>query len=80
MRPAQLFNDQPYKLELIDGLAKGGIDEYGNETSREASHQHLQVRITLRTCAAGRMLKHTDQIPSDGFKLMSCRWGLLAGR
>ena len=26
-----LFNDQPYKLELIDGLAKGEVDEYGNE-------------------------------------------------
>src|SRR5262245_51598698 len=28
-----LFEGQPYKQELIDGLAKGGIDEYGNETS-----------------------------------------------
>ncbi len=27
-----LFHDQPYKLELIDGLAKGQIDENGNET------------------------------------------------
>jgi len=24
------FKDQPYKLELIDGLEKGGFDEYGN--------------------------------------------------
>ena len=30
----QLFADQPYKLELIDGLEKGGIDEYGNEAKR----------------------------------------------
>ena len=29
----QLFQGQPYKLELIDGLAKGGIDEYGNESA-----------------------------------------------
>jgi threonyl-tRNA synthetase len=28
-----LFDGQPYKLELIDGLAKGGVDEYGNEVS-----------------------------------------------
>src|SRR4028118_575772 len=27
----QLFNEQPYKLELIEGLAKGEVDEYGNE-------------------------------------------------
>ena len=25
-----LFADQPYKIELIDGLAAGGADEYGN--------------------------------------------------
>src|SRR5262245_31668784 len=25
-----IFKDNPYKLELIDGLAKGGQDEYGN--------------------------------------------------
>src|SRR5512136_2853463 len=24
------FADQPYKLELIDGLERGGLDEYGN--------------------------------------------------
>src|SRR3990172_8722065 len=23
------FKDQPYKIELIDGLDKGGVDEYG---------------------------------------------------
>src|SRR5512135_3076944 len=26
----QIFKDQPYKLELIDGLEQGGFDEYGN--------------------------------------------------
>jgi len=26
----EIFKDQPYKLELIDGLEKGGTDEYGN--------------------------------------------------
>lgn len=29
----QVFADQPYKVELIDGLAKGDIDEYGNEVA-----------------------------------------------
>ena len=28
----QLFKDQPYKLELIDGIAKGGVNEYGEES------------------------------------------------
>ena len=26
----EIFKDQPYKLELIDGLEEGGLDEYGN--------------------------------------------------
>jgi threonyl-tRNA synthetase len=26
----QQFADQPYKIELIEGLEKGGLDEYGN--------------------------------------------------
>ena len=30
----ELFSDQPYKLELIQGLSKGGVDENGNESER----------------------------------------------
>ena len=29
-RAKQQFADQPYKIELIEGLEKGGLDEYGN--------------------------------------------------
>src|SRR5574341_1176732 len=29
----QLFADQPYKLELIDGLEAGGFDEYGEQVA-----------------------------------------------
>jgi threonyl-tRNA synthetase len=28
-----LFAGQPYKIELIEGLEKGGVDEYGNPTT-----------------------------------------------
>ncbi len=31
----QVFKDQPYKLELIDGIAKGGVNEYGEETDEK---------------------------------------------
>ena len=30
MKRAQVFKDQPYKLELIEGLEHGGMDEHGN--------------------------------------------------
>ena len=36
-----LFADQPYKLELIDGLVAGQIDENGNQARGAAGHQHL---------------------------------------
>src|SRR5258708_24498300 len=29
----KLFAKQPYKIELIEGLEKGGLDEYGNKTA-----------------------------------------------
>ena len=64
----QVFKDQPYKLELIDGLEKGGLDEYGNPLA-EKPVISLYQSDTFRTCAAGR----TWRIParSTVFKLMS---------
>ena len=64
-----LFHDQPYKLELIDGLAKGQIDEYGNEV---ASGQIISTynQDTLEDLCRGPHVEHTGQIPPDAFKLM----------
>ena len=66
----QLFRDQPYKLELIDGLAKGGIDEYGNESAGPvviSTYRH----DTFEDLCRGPHLDHTGQIPPDAFKLMT---------
>ncbi len=66
----QLFMDQPYKLELIDGLAKGGVDEYGNETAGPvviSTYRH----DTFEDLCRGPHLEHTGQIPPDAFKLMT---------
>lgn len=32
----KLFKDQPYKLELIEGLEQGGVDEDGNPSEEKA--------------------------------------------
>jgi threonyl-tRNA synthetase len=66
----QLFKDQPYKIELIEGLAKGGTDEYGNETDQPvviSTYRH----DTFEDLCRGPHLEHTGQIPPDAFKLMS---------
>ncbi len=65
-----LFGDQPYKQELIDGLAAGGVDEYGNETDEIpviSTYRH----DTFEDLCRGPHVEHTGQIPPDAFKLMS---------
>jgi len=65
-----LFKDQPYKLELIEGLAQGGSDEYGNETDERpviSTYRHDGFEDLCR----GPHLEHTGQIPPDAFKLLS---------
>ncbi|MEM7028989.1 MAG: threonine--tRNA ligase [Chloroflexota bacterium] len=65
----ELFKNQPYKLELIEGLAAGGIDEYGNETD-EVPVISTYKHDTFEDLCRGPHVERTNQIPSDGFKLM----------
>jgi threonyl-tRNA synthetase len=65
-----LFKEQPYKQELIDGLAAGSVDEYGNEVASKiviSTYKH----DTFEDLCRGPHVEHTGQIPPDGFKLMS---------
>jgi threonyl-tRNA synthetase len=65
-----LFAAQPYKLELIDGLDKGGIDEYGNETdARPVISTYRQD--SFEDLCRGPHVEHTGQIVQDAFKLMT---------
>ena len=66
----ELFKDQPYKLELIDGLAAGGIDEYGNETD-EAPVISTYKHDTFEDLCRGPHVEATNKIPGDGIKLMT---------
>ena len=66
----RLFADQPYKLELIDGLAQGEIDEYGNETAEKpviSTYKH----DTFEDLCWGPHVEHTGQIVADAFQLLS---------
>src|SRR3954468_7066915 len=64
-----LFADQPYKLELIDGLARG-LDEYG-ETSHGDTVISTFRHDTFEDLCRGPHVAHTGDIPADGFKLLS---------
>lgn len=66
----ELFQSQPYKLELIAGLEKGGVDEYGNEIAEKPPISTYK-QDTFEDLCRGPHVEHTGQIPPDAFKLMS---------
>jgi threonyl-tRNA synthetase len=66
----QLFQDQAYKLELIDGLEKGGMDEYGNQIGEKPVITTYK-QATFEDLCRGPHVEHTGQIPADAFKLMN---------
>jgi threonyl-tRNA synthetase len=66
----QIFNQQPYKIELIEGLEQGEIDENGNPLEEKpviSIYQHDQFTDLCR----GPHVEHTGQINPSAVKLMS---------
>jgi threonyl-tRNA synthetase len=66
----RIFKDQPYKLELIEGLAAGGYDEYGNPLNEKPDisiYTHDQFVDLCR----GPHVENTGQINPSAIKLMS---------
>jgi len=66
----RLFADQPYKLELIDGLEHGGIDEHGNETD-EAPVLSTYSHDTFTDLCRGPHVQNTREINPQGVRLLS---------
>jgi threonyl-tRNA synthetase len=66
----KIFKDQPYKLELIDGLEKGGFDEYGNPLKEKPEISIYQHDTFVDLCR-GPHVQNTKEIKPDAFKLMS---------
>ncbi len=66
----QVFKDQPYKLELIDGLEKGELDEHGNPLSEKPEICIYQNDNFIDLCR-GPHVENTRQINPSAFKLMT---------
>ena len=64
----QIFKDNPYKIELIDGLAKGGQDEYGNAVSGPATIT-LYTQDTFTDLCRGPHVETTGDLDPKGFKI-----------
>nr|WP_290667875.1 threonine--tRNA ligase [Ardenticatena sp.] len=67
----ELFEDQPYKLELIEGLAQGQYDEYGNKLPED---QRPKITVyqhdTFVDLCRGPHVEHTGQIKANAIKVM----------
>ncbi len=64
------FKDQPYKVELINDLEKGGVDEYGNPTGEPVKISFYTHGPFTDLCR-GPHIERTGQINPDALKLMS---------
>jgi threonyl-tRNA synthetase len=66
----QVFKDQPYKLELIEGLEKGELDEHGNPLFEKPEISLYQSDTFIDLCR-GPHVENTRQINPSAIKLMS---------
>ncbi|MEI7989890.1 MAG: threonine--tRNA ligase [Chloroflexota bacterium] len=66
----QIFADQKYKLELIDGLVKGGFDEDGNPIT-EKPELSIYKSDKFTDLCRGPHVASTSDINPDAIKLLS---------
>ncbi len=66
----ELFKDQVYKLELIDGLEQGGFDEYG-EPLDEKPEISVYTQDTFTDLCRGPHVDHTGQINPVAVRLLN---------
>ncbi|HTP07993.1 MAG TPA: threonine--tRNA ligase [Anaerolineae bacterium] len=64
------FADQPYKIELIEGLEKGGRDEYGNPLKEKPIISFYRDGAFVDLCR-GPHVASTGKINPKAIKLMS---------
>ena len=65
-----IFKDQPYKLELIDGLEQGGFDEYGNPLE-EKPEISIYTHDSFVDLCRGPHVEDTGKVNPSAVKLTS---------
>jgi threonyl-tRNA synthetase len=64
------FADQPYKIELIEGLEKGGFDEYGNPLNEKPVISFYRDGPFVDLCR-GPHVASTGEVNPDAIKLLN---------
>ena len=67
----EFFHDQPYKLELIQGLDEGGLDEDGNPLVGEKPDITVYKSDSFSDLCRGPHVEHTGQINPKAVKLLN---------
>ncbi len=65
------FADQPFKVELIDALARGEMGEHGEAGAQPATHVSTYQDGTFVDLCRGPHIANTGLVPLDAFKLLS---------
>lgn len=65
----QLFKDQPYKLELIDDLVNGRVDENGDQIAEPASRLTVYTQDTFTDLCRGPHVASTSEIHPDAVNI-----------
>lgn len=67
-----LFKDQKFKIELIDNLAQGKVDDNGNPiTDDQPATITVYQQDSFVDLCRGPHVEHTGKIPQEGFKLLN---------
>lgn len=69
-KACKIFRDQPYKLELIQGLEQGGQDEYGNPRTEKPVISVYRHDRFVDLCR-GPHVEHTGKINPSAIKLLN---------
>ncbi|MBM3144017.1 MAG: threonine--tRNA ligase [Chloroflexi bacterium] len=64
-----MFADQPYKIELIEGLETGGVDEYGEPLDEKPEISFYSHDAFTDLCR-GPHVEHTGKINPSAIKLL----------
>ena len=65
------FADQPYKLEQIERLAAGSVDEHGEAAEGPAESLSLYTHHRFTDLCRGPHVDHTGQVNPEALKLLS---------
>lgn len=66
----KFFANQPYKLELIEDLAAGRLDENGNPTTQPAHEVSIYKQRDFVDLCRGPHVKFTKQVKANAVKLL----------